>query len=137
MKWNNVLMMLCGLLIAAGCGSDTGGRIPVSGRVTYEGEPLPAGRILFTPAAGNRGPSAGGIIEAGRYRIRADEGPIVGEHTITVTTGGTPQKGDGMGTRHGQALQIEAGRSFQFTHTFDADGDAELDFELVAGDSDG
>ena len=136
MKWNNVLM-LCGVLIAVGCGSDTGGRISISGRVTYDGHPLPAGRILFTPADGNPGPSAGAIIEEGRYRLRAEEGPIAGEHTITVTTGGMPQKGDGMGTRHGESLQIEAARTFHFTRTFGDDGESELDFELDAGDSAG
>ncbi len=50
--------------ITAGCGSFTA----VNGTVTYEGQPLEKGSIAFLPVDG-LGPSAGGLIVNGRYRV--------------------------------------------------------------------
>lgn len=58
-----VLLLLLATL-AGGCG----GASSVSGTVTYEGEPLPKGQILFLPADG-KGPSAGAAIVQGKYTI--------------------------------------------------------------------
>jgi len=52
------------LLTVAGCGGSTA----VSGSVSYEGEPVENGAITFTPADG-LGPSSGGTISGGRYRV--------------------------------------------------------------------
>lgn len=59
----------CALLAVAGCGSSTG----ASGNVTYDGRPVERGAISFLPADG-RGPTAGGEIRDGRYRVD-DLGP--------------------------------------------------------------
>ena len=117
MKWNNVLM-LCGALVAAGCGSDTGGRIAVSGSVTYDGEPLPAGRILFTPAEDKPGPSAGEPIDDGHFTILAEEGPATGRYEVTVTTGAMPQKNMMIGSNPAsQTPLVQESQTFRFTRT--------------------
>lgn len=59
-------MALCSAAILAGCGSGSG--TVVSGTVTYEGEPVAKGQITFTPADG-KGPVAGDVIAAGKYRV--------------------------------------------------------------------
>jgi hypothetical protein len=62
-----LLALVClagGAAILAGCGPSTGA---VSGQVTYDGNPVENGHILFTPADG-KGKDAGGPISAGRYR---------------------------------------------------------------------
>jgi hypothetical protein len=62
--------VLCALLLA-GCGGD--GRIQLSGRVTFDGQPIDQGTIDFLPADG-QGPTAGGLIEGGRYSVRVAPG---------------------------------------------------------------
>lgn len=64
-----VLGTLSGLLgfLALGCGGDKGNR--VSGKVTYKGQPVPAGRIYFMPDTkkGNKGPTGFAEIKNGAY----------------------------------------------------------------------
>jgi hypothetical protein len=43
------------LLAAAGCGG--GGTL--SGKVTYDGQPMPGGTVAFTPAQGGQGTGSG------------------------------------------------------------------------------
>lgn len=57
------------VMLAAGCGDSTA----VSGRVTYEGRPLAKGLISFVPSDG-QGPSCGGAIANGQYRVALSAG---------------------------------------------------------------
>jgi hypothetical protein len=75
----------------AGCGADNGltlGR--VRGKITYQGELVRWGRILFTPdrARGTEGPTAMGLIsKEGTYALAtesADDGVIVGFHKVGI-----------------------------------------------------
>jgi hypothetical protein len=74
-----------GLIVAAlgmclGCGSN---RTTIEGTVTYAGQPVEQGSITFEPASG-AGPSAGGIIENGRYKVDA-EGLTPGEMIVRIS----------------------------------------------------
>jgi hypothetical protein len=62
--------------LAVGCG----GKGKVSGTVTLDGQPLPAGTITFVPS---KGPGAAGKIEDGKYSVT---GVPVGKMTVTVET---------------------------------------------------
>jgi hypothetical protein len=75
----------------AGCGPDNGltmGR--VSGVITYKGEPVEFGDVLFVPdeAAGNQGvPSMGKIDKGGRYTMSTQDpgdGVIAGRHRVGI-----------------------------------------------------
>jgi hypothetical protein len=68
--------------LALGCGD--GGRAAVSGRVTLDGEPLQEGSITFVPADGNPGPTAGGAIRDGKYRLDSRNGPAVGKNRVEI-----------------------------------------------------
>ena len=59
------------LIMAVGCDSD--GKYPVSGTVTWNGDPVPEGSIIFTPVDPSVGPDATQI-ENGRFHLRASEG---------------------------------------------------------------
>jgi hypothetical protein len=78
--------LLTSTLIAAlaGCAPSGPTRAPIQGKVTVGGQPLAAGRILFTPAAPNQGPATSARIEAGQYKIAKSEGPIVGKNRVEV-----------------------------------------------------
>lgn len=76
-----------GLVIAAGCGRTPGPpRYPVTGSVTYAGQPLPAGRISFEPDTekGNKGPGGYGDIVAGRYSTYRTMGAVGGPHRVVI-----------------------------------------------------
>jgi hypothetical protein len=79
-------ILAAAVLAAAGCGSDGPPRFTVSGRVTYDGQPVPGGRILFAPDTdrGNRGPGSVAEIEDGRYRTRSDKGFVGGPCVVTI-----------------------------------------------------
>jgi hypothetical protein len=71
-------------IAVAGCGSSGPVRAPIRGKVTVAGQPLAAGRILFTPVAPNRGPATSAVIKAGEYAIPEGEGPVVGSNRVEV-----------------------------------------------------
>jgi hypothetical protein len=65
------------LLGLTGCGS---GKATVSGRVTFNGEPVSRGSITLLPAGG-KGQPAGGNVENGGFSIREVE---PGEKTVQI-----------------------------------------------------
>ena len=97
-----VLALACGL--AAGCGGDNTHR--VSGKVTFNGQPVPAGKIYFTPdaAKGNTGPTGYADIKDGAFDTAAAGGRgAVGGPTVVAIEGfdpsapGKPDKEDKSG----------------------------------------
>jgi hypothetical protein len=83
-----VLAVCCCLLF--GCGPAPTRLIPVSGKITIEGEPLPYGRIVLKPDAtqGNmfKGEPSGEIKPDGTYTLETDgkPGAPAGIHRVAV-----------------------------------------------------
>ena len=69
LSWTAVLALAS--LVAIGCGTK---RPVVEGSVTLDGLPIVAGAIRLVPSDG-KGPTAGGGIMAGRYRVETSAGP--------------------------------------------------------------
>lgn len=82
------LMGSLGLLLTAGCGGDDlGQRYPVSGTITYNGEPVPKGNIYFVPEDPQTGRSASGVIDNGRYQLTThsrNDGAFPGSYGIRI-----------------------------------------------------
>jgi hypothetical protein len=85
-------LVLASLIVPAGCGPSNGltlGR--VHGRVTYKGQPIGFGDVLFRPdeASGTSGPLAMGTIAGdGTFVLSTEQpgdGAIVGTHRVGVT----------------------------------------------------
>ncbi len=76
------------MVVIAGCGDQSGLNLAtVQGTVTYNGNPVDHGQVVFIPTEGVGGPSAVGEIHSdGSYQMRtADfEGAAVGRHKVTV-----------------------------------------------------
>ena len=76
-----------GLLLPA-CGDSNdafGKRYAVSGRVTYNGQPLAKGAIAFVP---EKGAGATGVIEDGAYALSTEgdrDGALPGKYKVTVS----------------------------------------------------
>lgn len=88
------------LLVFVGCGA--GADMPklgkVHGKVTYKGQPVTSGHIVFTPSAAKEGEAGhaatGEISSDGTYvmtTFNTGDGAILGQHTVTVTV---REKGD-------------------------------------------
>lgn len=91
-----LLALLCvGVMITiAGCGASNPPTTPVTGTVTYDGEPLEGATITLTPEAGSAGSrSASGISDAsGNFVITTVfsdganvEGALAGSYSVRVT----------------------------------------------------
>ena len=74
-----------------GCGDRNGG-MRVWGEVTYDSKPVPEGSILLMPEAGQKAPTAGGLIKDGRYDMPAKKGPRAGV-TYRVSIDGLEKTG--------------------------------------------
>lgn len=82
--------LLLGLLAAGilGCGAESDLPLAdVGGRVTYKGQPLEKGTVVFIPQEGTPGPQAVGEIgSGGSYRMVTNgvTGAAIGRHKVTV-----------------------------------------------------
>lgn len=77
----------CGLAIVAGCGEEGPTRYQLSGKVTYGGQPIPAGSVTFIPdsSQGNSGPAASVDIVNGMYNTSSGKGHVGGPHILKIT----------------------------------------------------
>lgn len=83
---NLLVAMLIGSSLA-GCGSDSGngeGRFAISGRVTYDGQPVTDGNIGFVSTKVGTSEPAGTDIVEGRYEIPQHEGPSEGSYKVVI-----------------------------------------------------
>ena len=85
--WASRLSVLI-IAAAAGCGSDgLPGMVAIQGTVTYKGEPLTHGTVLYLPKDGSGRQARGEIQPDGRFELttlRAGDGAQVGEYSIVV-----------------------------------------------------
>ena len=83
------------LSLAVGCGESGPGRYDVSGTITYQGEPIPAGAIQFTPdsSQGNEGAAGFATIKDGKFDTAVNgEGVVGGAYIVSVEAyDGNPQ----------------------------------------------
>jgi hypothetical protein len=102
------------LVIALTAGCDSGPRrLPASGAVTYRGQPVPEGFILFQPQDPGRGQTTGTVVSNGRYALPAAEGLSPGRYTVRITAAdparraaATPRMGaDGIPVADGTARE--------------------------------
>ncbi len=94
-----VLLAVAGLTL--GCGGDKGTR--VSGTVTFDGKPVPTGKIYFMPdgTKGNSGPTGYANIKDGKYDTAApgSRGVTPGPNKVTIegTDPSAPPAGETSG----------------------------------------
>ncbi len=79
-------IVLLWLAALAGCGSGSGpDRIPVSGTVSYRGQPVAQGEIRFQPAEGTKTSPSGATIKDGQYKVTARGGVPTGKFRVVIT----------------------------------------------------
>ena len=86
-----VLAILCVSVMGCGGGADLPPTAKVKGTVTYKGEPLKSGTIVFYPENGR---SASGEIKNGEFlsltTFAPDDGAAMGKHKVTVEAFNAP-----------------------------------------------
>ncbi len=89
-------VVVLGLSAWLGCGQSRPEMASVGGKITYQGNPVATGRIVFHPVDGRR-PAMAAINEDGTYQLTTfdtKDGAMVGEHVVTIkstrTVGGAP-----------------------------------------------
>jgi hypothetical protein len=78
-----LLLVVLGLLPGCWRSSDLD-RAVVSGKVSYQGKPVPEGMIAFVPIKDTKGPTASAIIKDGGYEVVAAGGVPLGTHRVEV-----------------------------------------------------
>lgn len=69
----------------SGCrGRDGLEKVIVSGKVSYDGDPVTNGQIYFYPAEGTKGPVSGAPVKDGTYLADAKDGVPVGTHAVKI-----------------------------------------------------
>ncbi|WP_437230018.1 hypothetical protein SH661x_001740 [Planctomicrobium sp. SH661] len=84
LKFTAVILAIC----HAGCQREGGvRRFTVSGTITLDGQPVPAGEILFEPDTekGGSGPAGIAEIKQGKFRTRKQFGISGGPQVATIT----------------------------------------------------
>ena len=87
MVWDTRRLAYCliGMVAMGLSGCNRTERLPLEGRVTLDGQPLPKGYVRFSPAPGTPGPTAGGEIIDGKFLIAPDGGPLAGKFRVEIT----------------------------------------------------
>lgn len=91
--WRTLLMPATLCILAIGCSNDTGNRI--TGNVTFDGKPVPAGKVYFMPdgAKGNTGSTGFADIVDGKYDTGAAGGRGAPTGAVKITVEGNDPSG--------------------------------------------
>src|SRR5215213_7041646 len=123
------------LTLVAGCGR--GGAVPVSGRVTLNGQALANVHVSFQPVAVDKDHNPGGgsyaITDAdGRYALRMVEGDasgaVVGKHRVEITPRNTDDDFDRRGKGAVTGVPARYNRHSELTFEVPAGGTDRADF---------
>jgi hypothetical protein len=76
-------ILFAAILTVVGCGASLA---PVTGKVTYKGEPVKGGTLLFAPAAGGI-PASATVQEDGTYKLKVgtSDGAVIGKNLVSYT----------------------------------------------------
>lgn len=119
------------------------GRAEVHGKVYFGGVPVESGSIAFVPVEGTLGPSVGGAIQGGEYRIPRNQGPLSGPYRVMILgtrkTGRKVREGEGSADFNALVDEVEMfiPQKYNIESSLKVDvkpGNNELDFEL-SGDA--
>ncbi|QDS96681.1 hypothetical protein FF011L_54930 [Roseimaritima multifibrata] len=123
-------MTFCGLMLGVaailGCGSSGPTTYPVTGNVTYKGEPIETGSVVFDPVGG-AGISGMGGIQNGKLTAEVPAGEMILRFSSMKST----DKKDEYGELITESLIPDKyNANSEIRKTISADGPNELDIKL-------
>lgn len=129
------------LVVSSGCGSDSPKTVPVTGTISYNGQPLTSGTVMLIPQEGGYG-ATGQIQADGTFQLtsfKPNDGAAPGTYKVTVqvfpdeSAGGGELGLPGAEFGAGQKPPIPLGYGDPATTKLSAvinDGETELDLKL-------
>jgi hypothetical protein len=133
-------LLICGILLFAGCESKPYALVPVAGTVTLDGQPVPGAVVNFQPRATETkspGPGSTGRCDAeGRFElktIRKEPGAVVGPHTVRIYSH-SPESPAASDTDTGPSKEIIPSRynyESELTYEVPSGGTSSADFVLT------
>ncbi len=110
-------------------------RVTVSGKVTIDGQPMPAGTIQFNPTASTESVTAVGEIVDGKYTIDRTQGPVPGHFRIQISgqphvTIGPNEEPGGTSRRVKETIPARYNVKSELERDVKAEGPNEFDFDL-------
>ena len=121
--------LLCCLAAVLGCGPGGPKTVPVSGSVTFAGQPVTDGEIAFRSADGATASWAGPIV-AGRYAIKSTIGPKRVEIIAVRPKPGAKPKASGEGVINEMYIPNRYNLESELKADVTASGPNEFDFKL-------
>lgn len=86
-RYRMVMAVVSLCCAALGCGgrlTDEPERVPVSGTVSYGGQPIDEGEIRFVPTKGTEAPVSSAPIKVGAYTANVKGGVPIGTHRVEI-----------------------------------------------------
>lgn len=127
--WRLLALVIPCFVLAVGCDDSDARKYEVSGKVTYDGKPVPKGFITLIPDSekGNSGPGGGATIVDGTYQSEKGKGIVGGAYRVEIVgfDGVAGQSEDGEELADGKPLFPK----YTTTVEFPMD-DATKDFEI-------
>ncbi len=106
-------VLLVSVIAVCGCGDSLPDRVPVSGKVTYNGAAVEGAAVVFVPVEG--GPAATATTDAvGQFKLstfEAHDGAVPGSYTISIAK--TKQTGGKVMTADEEHEAVLAGKEIQ------------------------
>ena len=121
------------LAVFGGCGTTGPELVPVSGRVTLDGQPLPGARIMFQPEA-TGSPSYGSTDRDGRYELgykRGVQGAMIGWHIVRIQLDAPGQAANGKSNRRPKSLPARYNTKSELRVEVKPGTQNDLDFDLA------
>lgn len=136
-NWFRSGLALLAVCLLAGCGADSG--YPVTGTVTFNGKPVPAGKVYLIPdeSKGNSGAPGYAKIENGAFDTSAPGGrsPILGPMVVGIEGFDPAAKTTTPGDTSGE-VTVKALFPYYETTTVLSEETAEVTFDIPASAAD-
>ena len=131
-------LLLVALVLLSGCGDSGLDKVIVSGKVSYQGEPVQDGLLRFVPVEGTKGPASGAVIRDGAYTAKAIGGVPLGKLRVEIRAFRKPanaprREGPDLAFRpeaRKQYLPPKYNLQSELTVTLDSTGQQTRDFDL-------
>ncbi|WP_152049567.1 hypothetical protein [Tautonia marina] len=145
-------VIFTGMMIVVGCSDGTGlpKRYPVSGNVTYNGQPVETGTITFAPVDPDSR-AASGTISGGSYYLTTaidGDGALPGEYRVSITSRDVNYDAAMSGVQGGSPKQDDVAKAFAeakdlvpakyslpdtsgLTYTVESGSNRNVDFDLT------
>lgn len=85
-RWFSICLLVVVSCALTGCGGGDTGIVPVTGVVTYKGQPIAKINVMFVPADNSGKIAEGTSDETGRFKLQTQDpgdGAMVGEYRVS------------------------------------------------------